>query len=94
MAGEGVRSSSGIFPAINALAQFARIADGFERRPIRPSSDGEAMFAPAQAVVEHKCTSAGSCDADTKTTRCLGALDNGACKIGDAGPPSSGLAGA
>ena len=44
------------------------------------------MFAPAQAVVEHKCTSAGSCDADTKTTRCLGAWENGTCKIGHTVP--------
>ena len=75
-----------VLPAVNALAQIARLAYGFERRPIWPSTDGEAMFATAQAVVEHKGTSAGGGDADTEAARCLGALDHGARKIGDAVP--------
>ena len=86
MAGDGRTILNRVLPAIDALTQIARLADGFERRPIRPSTDGEAMFAAAQAVVENKCTRAGSCDADTETARCLGALDNGARKVGDTIP--------
>ena len=86
VAGGGRTILERVLPAINALAQVARLAYGFERRPIWPSTDGEAMFAAAQAVVEDKSTSASGRDADTEAARCFGALDHGARKIGDAVP--------
>ena len=82
----GVRSSIGFSPAINALAQVARLAYGFERGPIRPSTDSVAMFAAAQTVVENKSTSASGRYANTEAARCFGALDHGARKVGDAVP--------
>ena len=82
-----------VLAAIYALAQFSSFAYRFERGPIRPCPDRVAMFAPAQAVVEDKSTSAGSGDANPKTARRLCALDSGTRKIGDAvaisGPASA-----
>ena len=83
-----------VLAAINALAQIASLANGFERRPIRPSTDREAMFAPAQAVVEHKGAGASGRDADTEAAWCFCALDHGAGKIGDAVALASGPAAA
>jgi hypothetical protein len=73
-----------VLATINALAQVAGHANGLERGPVRPGTNGIAAFAATNPVVKDKGSGPTGSNPDAKSPGCLCALDGGSRKIGDA----------
>src|SRR5262249_43403202 len=76
-----------VLPAVNALPQMSGFTDSFERRPIRPRADREAVFTTAKPVVEDESASTSSSNTDPKAPRRLCTLDCGSGEISNAVAP-------